>query len=153
MFRSWSGWFVGGTLAEIYEHVEGHRSESATINDLTISVPRSDTGLVRNIATELFHALIMLTKGRAQRLVLKASESEGMEPYRLFLQKYEPIPTVTTVSKLVDLLVTTFSGDLKDALTDCERRVTSWEHEANEKPSYPDQHRSCHQRPGERWVL
>ena len=32
----------------------------------------------------------------------------------------------------MDLLATTFSGDFMDSLTDFERRVTSWEHEAKE---------------------
>ena len=75
--------------------------------------------------------LIMLTRGRAQRLVLKASETERLEPYRFLLRRYELISSVTTVSKLVDLLAT-FSGDLMDALTEFQRRVTSWEHHAKE---------------------
>ena len=33
---------------------------------------------------------------------------------------------------LVDLFATSFSGDFVDAVTDFERRVTSWEHEAKE---------------------
>ena len=45
----------------------------------------------------------MLTRGRAQRLVLKAAE---LEAYRLLLRRYETVSTVTTVSKLVDLLAT-----------------------------------------------
>ena len=57
---------------------------------------------------------------------------EGLEAYRLLLRRYEPISTVTTVSKLVDLLANTFSGDVMDSLTYFERRVTSWEHEAKE---------------------
>ena len=32
----------------------------------------------------------------------------------------------------MDLLATTFSGDLMDSLTDFERRVTSWEHDAKD---------------------
>ena len=32
----------------------------------------------------------------------------------------------------MDLLATTFSGDLMDSLTDFERRVTSWESDATE---------------------
>ena len=39
-------------------------------------VKKFDSGLVRNISTELYHVLIMLTRGRAQRLVLKAAEPE-----------------------------------------------------------------------------
>ena len=79
--------------------------------------------------TDPYHVLIMLTRGRAQWLVLKAAEPEGLEVHRFLLRRYEP---VSTVSKLVELLATTFNGDLKDYLTDFERRVTSLEHEAKE---------------------
>ena len=65
VFRSWSGRFFGGALAEIYGHVEGHRDDSATILDLTLSSLRFDAGWPRNISTELYHVLIKLTRGRA----------------------------------------------------------------------------------------
>ena len=45
----------------------------------------------------------MLTRGRAQRLVLKAAELKGREAYRL-RWRYEPVSTV-------DLQATTFCGD------------------------------------------
>ena len=83
------------------------------------------------MSTELSDVLIMLTRGRALRLLLKVAEPEELEAYRLLFRT-----TVTTVSKLVDLLATTFSGDLMDSMTDFERRVTSWEHEAQETSSY-----------------
>ena len=57
---------------------------------------------------------------------------EGLEAYRLLFRRYEPVSTVTTVSKFVDLLANTFSGDLMDSLTYFERGVASWEHEAKE---------------------
>ena len=132
VFRRWSGRFFGGALAEIDEHVEGHRNDSATILDLALTSLRIDAGLLRNISTELYHVLIMLTRGRAQRLVLKAAEPEGLEAYRLLLRPYEPVSRVTTVPKLEDLLATTFSGDRMDSLTDFDRRVASWEHDSKE---------------------
>ena len=127
VFRSWSVRLFGGALAEIYEHVEGRRDDSATNFDLTLSSLRFAAGLLRNISTALYRVLIMLTRGRAQRLVLKAAEPEGLEAYRLLFRRCEPFSTVTTVSKLVDLLATTFSGDLMDSWTDFERLFTSWE--------------------------
>ena len=75
--RSWFGRFFGGALAEFYKHVEGHRYDSATILDLALTSLRFDAGLLRNISTELYHVLIMLTRGRPQRLVLQAAEPEG----------------------------------------------------------------------------
>ena len=98
-----------------------HRNDSATILDLALTSLKFDAGLLRIIFTELYHVLIMLTRGQAQRLVLKAAEPD------------EPVSIATTVSKLVDLLANTFSGDFMDSLTGFERRVTSWEHEAKKK--------------------
>ena len=108
VFRSGLGRFYGGALAEIYGLLEGHRNDSATIIDLALTVPSLNAGLIRNISTELYHVLIILTRGRAQRLVLKAAEPEELEAYRL-LRRYEPVSTVTTVSKFVDLLASTFA--------------------------------------------
>ena len=42
--------FFGGALAQVYEHVEGHRNEPAIINDLALTL-RFETGLVRNISS------------------------------------------------------------------------------------------------------
>ena len=50
------------------------------------------------------------------------------------VRRYEPV-SVTTVSKVVDFLATTYGGHLMDSFTDFERRVTSWEHEATESLS------------------
>ena len=58
----------------------------------------------------------MLTRGRAEQLVLKAAEPEGFEACLFYFRRYEPVSTVTTVSKLVDFLETTFSADLMDSL-------------------------------------
>ena len=55
----------------------GHCNDSATILDLTLTSWRFVVGLHRNISTEPYYVLIMLTRGRAQQLVLKAAEPEG----------------------------------------------------------------------------
>ena len=87
----------------------GGTERISDVDDLARTSLRFVTGFLRNNATELYHVLIMLTRGRAQRLVLKASDPEGHEAYRFLLWRYEPISTVTMVSKLVDLLATSFS--------------------------------------------
>ena len=79
VFRSWSGRFFGGALSEIYEHVDGHRHDSAFMLDLALTSLMFDAGLLRNISAELHRVLIMLTRGRAQRLVLKSVEPEELE--------------------------------------------------------------------------
>ena len=87
--------FIGGVLTEVYERLEGHRSEPATINDLALTAPRFETGLIRNIVTELYCVLIMVTR----------DEHNGWR------SRFEPFSTFT-----VDLLAATFNGDLLDAL-------------------------------------
>ena len=91
VFRSWSGRFFRGALTEIYDHVKGHRNDSATILDLALTSLSFDAGLLRNFSTDAYHVLVMLTRGRAQRLVLKAAEQEGLEAYRLLVRRYEPV--------------------------------------------------------------
>ena len=93
VFRSWSGLFV----------VRWHKTTNTLKDTVTIQQPsltwrsrhlRFDAGLIRNSSTELYHVLIMSTRGRAQRLVLKAAEPEERDAYRLHLRRYEPISTV-----------------------------------------------------------
>ena len=118
VFRSWSGRFFGVALAEVFEHVEGYRNDSATILDLALTSLRFDAGLLRNIPTELHHVLIMLTRGRAQRLVLKAAEPEGLEAYRLLLRRYEPVSNGHDSFETCGSAGNHFLCDLMDSLTD-----------------------------------
>ena len=134
-FRSWSGRFCDGELGVVYEHVESKRNEPAGISDLDLSLVSGREDKLRAMASELYHVLVMLTRGRAQKLVLKAREPEGFEACRLLLRRYEPQTTATAVTKFVELLSTQFAGDLLDCVTDFERRVAVWESEAGEQLS------------------
>ena len=131
--RSWSGRFYDGELGIVYDHIESNRNEPAGISDLPLSLVSGIEEKLRAMASELY--LVMLTRGRSQKLVLKAGEPEGFEAYRLLLRRYEPQTTATTVTKLVELLSTQFAGDLLDCVTDFERRVAVWESEAGEQLS------------------
>ena len=42
VFRSWSGRVFGVALTGIYEHVDGHRDDPATILDLALTSLRTD---------------------------------------------------------------------------------------------------------------
>ena len=112
VFRSWSGRFYDGELGVVYEHVESKRDQPAGISDLDLSLVSGREDKLRAMAPELYHVLVMLTRGRAQKLVSKAGEPEGFEAYRLLLRRYEPQTTATTVTKLVELLSTQFAGDI-----------------------------------------
>ena len=65
--------------------------------------------------------------------MLKVAEQEELEAYRFLVREVRSHSQQgTAVAKLVGLLATSFSADLMVWVTDFERRVTSWEHEANE---------------------
>ena len=83
--------------------MEAHPNEAATTKDLSPTSLTLDAGVVRHIVSQV----IMLTRGRA----LKSPELEELEACRFLLERYKPISTVTTVSKLVDLLATYGRGD------------------------------------------
>ena len=89
-----------------------------------------DVGLLRNMSTELYHVLIMLTRGRAQRLVQGGQSRRGCKLIAISSDDMNQFQQSRHFSKLVDLLATTFIGDLIDSLTYFDRIVTSWEHEA-----------------------
>ena len=94
VFRSWSGRFFGGAVAAIRDHGGGHRNGSATIIDLALTSLRLCAGLLRKISTELYHVLVMLTRGRAQMLLRKAAEPEELEAYRLHLRRSRQFRTL-----------------------------------------------------------
>ena len=101
----------GGALGEIYNHVEGHRNDSATILDLSLTSSTFDA-----IASQLFHKAVSrvdIVDKRTNTTVGAQTERPG--------KLVEPESKVTTVSKLVDLMATTFGGDLMDSLTNCKQ--------------------------------
>ena len=117
------------------------------INSTELIFVESDDGLTRNISREQYHVLIMLMRGRAQRLVLKAGEPDGWEASRLLLSRYEPLSTAAGVAKLVGLLSTSFSGDLVDAVTDFEKACHVVGAQGQRDPVWPCQLWSCCQGP------
>ena len=73
-------------LGIVYDHIESNRNEPAGISDLPLSLVSGIEEKLRAMASELYHVLVMLTRGRSQKLVLKAGEPEGFEAYRLLLR-------------------------------------------------------------------
>ena len=125
--------------------------DTATIQqpslDLALTSLRFDAGF----ASQHFHRAVSRADHVDKRTSTAVGAQErqsrrGLKRIDFSFRRYEPVSTVTTVSKLVDLLATTFSGDLMDSLTDFERRVASWEHDAKETLSDLIQNRSRHQK-------
>ena len=78
VFRSWSGRFYDGELGVVYNHIESKRNEPAGIGDLPLSLVSGRKEKLRAMASELYHVLVK-SRGRAQKLVLKAGEPEGFK--------------------------------------------------------------------------
>ena len=94
-----------------------HRNDSATSLDLAPMSLRFDAGLLRNISTELYHVLIMLTTGRAQPLLLKAAEPEGLAAHRHDFRRYEPVSTkLSELTKIGVVIKRSEKGNFRDQL-------------------------------------
>ena len=74
VFRSWSGRFFFGAVVDIYEHVEGHRNDSAAILVLALTPLRFDAGFA---SQHLFRAV-----SRAYPVDKKTSTAVGAQGER-----------------------------------------------------------------------
>ena len=103
--------------------LDSHINDPAAIKDLELALLKSGQGLVRNIATLLYHVFFDHINERTSTATgAEVSRAGGASSF--FCRSYEPFSTVAAVAKLVDLLATPFSGDLMEAVTAFERRVT-----------------------------
>ena len=113
-----------GALADIFQYLESHRNDPATMSDLELALLKCGAGFGRNVVIAPYHVLIMLTRGRTRPLVLKAAELEGLESYRFLIWRYQPLSTVTSLAKLVDLFAISNDASfhcLVEEWKDCEK--------------------------------
>ena len=89
-------------MAGIYEHLESHRNDQTTIDDLELVLQKYDLGLVRNIATALYHMSIVSMRGRVHRLVLKAAKPEGLSSRETGGLAFEMFDVVTSWTQCSD---------------------------------------------------
>ena len=75
-------------MAEIYEHLESHRNEPATTDDLELVLLKMTRELSATSQLKCITLSIMLTRGRAKRLVLKAAEPEVLGAHRLLTRRF-----------------------------------------------------------------
>ena len=129
VFRAWTGRFQRGRLKEIMKTAEG---STTTCKVVAIEGTLSNA---KEIAAELYHVLIFFVRGRALKLTLKAGEGEGLEAWRLIVNRYEPTTVANSVGRLVEILSSDFSGDIVDELTEFERKVKVWEDQNHETMS------------------
>ena len=114
-------------MGDIYECLESHRNDPATVNDLELALLNYDGGLVRNIATAGNERTSTSTGAQDGR-------AGGLGP-TAFSSGSTSHSTVTAVAKPFDLLATPFIDDLMDEVTEFERLVTFWEREATDTVS------------------
>ena len=98
VFRSWSGRFYKGQLHVVMDIVEKNKDVEAKVEDLDLRGLLANNGgeaTLRQMAAELYHTLILLTRGRALRTLLTAGDGEGFEAWRLLIRRYEPSSSAT----------------------------------------------------------
>ena len=126
IFKAWAGRFENGAMGQMM----GQAAESQVSCKVAAREGLADNSKV--VAAELYHMLIFFVRGKALQLVLKAGEDEGLEAWRLLIRRYEPRDNATCVGKLVEILSSSFEGELMDKITEFERKVSMWEAEAKE---------------------
>ena len=109
----------GGALAEIYDHIEVHRNDSATFQDMTLTSWRFGAGLIRNISTELYHVLITLTSTKRQ---ISPRGWKRIDFFSGVMNRFRRSQQSRNLWICLQM----------DSLTNSKRRVSFWEQDAQE---------------------
>ena len=79
--------------------------------------------------------MVMLMRGKAQKLVMNAGEGEGFEAWRFLVRRYKPKSLATTVGRLIEVSSTVLQGPLADSVADFELCVMLCERDSGAKLS------------------
>ena len=131
MFRTWAGRFQRERVQQAILAVEARPGDEATETELDLSLEDWASAELKRVVADFYHALILFCKGKALKVALTNKEGEGFEAWRALVNRYEP-SKVNVVGKLAEILRTPFEGDLLDAITTFERKVTIYEAQSRE---------------------
>ena len=122
-FVAFVGPMLRGQMGEWLDHVDLHRADPATARVLGSNA--------KTAAGQLHHYLIATCNGKALTLVERAGRGEGLESWRLLLQRFEPRTRQSRVVKHIQLLNWDFTtGDFVDNLEQFDKEVAKYEKEA-----------------------
>ena len=132
VFRTWVRRFQRGRVYEIIRSVEARLGDEATVTELDLRLDDWASAELKSVAAEFYHALILLCKGKAFKIVLTNKEGERFEPWRSLVNKYEPTSKANVVGKLAEILRTPFDGGLLDAIATIKRKIMICEAQSRE---------------------
>ena len=79
------------------------------------------------VSRQLYWMLLMLLKGPSLHILLNAGDGEGLEGWRLLVERYEPRLRTRFAAQLMAILSFNFSGDLVERMGAWEREIGLYE--------------------------
>ena len=71
-----------GRVQEIIRAVDARPGDEATVTDLDLRLDDWASAELKSVAADFYHALLLLCKGKALKIVLTNKEGEGFEAWR-----------------------------------------------------------------------
>ena len=123
----WRGWSVvlEGYAAAAVPGVEAGMTRAAEANSLVINAT-SGAPVVR-VSQQLYWMLLMLCKNTALQIVVRAGGGEGLEAWRLLVERYEPRLRMRYAAQLLKIMSVSLQGDLLERLGLWEREIQLYE--------------------------
>ena len=98
---------VNSQFTQALERIE---SSPVMLSNASLS-PRS-----REMSTQMYYVLAMLSKARAQDKLQLVPQGEGYRAWHQFVSDYDPKVKTRRVGMLMEILTASFTGDLSQAL-------------------------------------
>ena len=125
-FKTFIGALKGGAVGRWLQHVEDNRDTSA------LNAALEDENAKR-ASVFLYSALLGSTEDRALTIVERVGVGEGLEAWRMLLERFEKQTRQSKVMKMIALLSFDLRGDdVADALERFERACSLYESEFND---------------------
>ena len=83
--------------------MEARFGNEATVTELDLRLDVWASAVLRSVAADFYHALILFCKGKALKFVSTNKEGEGFEAWRAPVNKYEPTSKPSVVGKMAEI--------------------------------------------------
>ena len=113
-WRQFKFTFLGYTGA-VNARLKQAMIESEVLQEAAIMNSVLPVGDQQASSTQLYHMLVLLLEGSAQRLLEHAGDGEGLLSWHRLVAEYEPTKAGGETSLLLEVLAQTFKGDVRIA--------------------------------------
>lgn len=113
---------LGKRLKEVEELTEKVLNAAQTPEDARASI-------------SLYYILVMVTAGVALDLVVNSGEQQGLEAWRRLVNRFEPRVRSRYAGLLLEILSSTFSGDIVSRIEAFERQIAEYQKNSSETVS------------------